>query len=549
MYEAQPIAIPLLRRAGSSVEDVDGAGGRDAGGRANGVDDGAPASPADPSLDPETLEQLLRKASPAVGATRFKVTDVLRDMSLQRAARRELEGSGPDAGALSTASDPDALLPGALDGAGHEGEVDRQRAAVRELDGQVAAESRVNRGMAALLLERLDSSRRALEGLAKLVGGMADCQAAYSAALEAAARLPLAGDCDGASMRPAMAALVALPQAMGAAHGQVALLLRGLAEGVRALHREYQTACREIRGGAATVQRGIESGRRQLAAAFLEHKQVCEGFDAAVGKAGPRCKVIRAVEQDPWATEGRLVREHKALQAWQDKERAFLKESFARVQTLEAQRVKSTQAAAQSLSDGYARALAPLPGAAAALAPAISGIDGEAELAELHRVALDTGSAAEALAARQASAIDDASSDLFCSPEILRQGPMEVWDARRGEWRGAHCVLTRAGFLHWFASMEDAAPLDVLNLGRCQFEQGKAPVFNLVELSGGAVSSWLGGRSRKATFQAPTVEECCEWAIALREAIALAVNGSGGGGGGGIGAHRRTHSSSTAGAT
>jgi hypothetical protein len=94
------------------------------------------------------------------GATRFKVTDVLRDMSLQRAARRELEGSGPDAGALSTASDPDALLPGALDGAGHEGEVDRQRAAVRELDGQVAAESRVNRGMAALLLERLDSSRR-----------------------------------------------------------------------------------------------------------------------------------------------------------------------------------------------------------------------------------------------------------------------------------------------------------------------------------------------------------------------------------------------------
>jgi hypothetical protein len=38
--------------------------------------------------------------------------------------------------------------------------VDRQRAAVRELDEQVAAESRVNRGMAAVLLERLDSSRK-----------------------------------------------------------------------------------------------------------------------------------------------------------------------------------------------------------------------------------------------------------------------------------------------------------------------------------------------------------------------------------------------------
>jgi hypothetical protein len=36
-------------------------------------------------------------------------------------------------------------------------------------------------------------------------------------------------------------------------------------------------------------------------------------------------------------------------------------------------------------------------------------------------------------------------------------------------------------------------------------------VFNLLEAGGGAVS-WLSGRSRKVTFQAPTVEECCEWA-------------------------------------
>ena len=47
--------------------------------------------------------------------------------------------------------------------------------------------------------------------------------------------------------------------------------------------------------------------------------------------------------------------------------------------------------------------------------------------------------------------------------------------------------------------------------GRCQFEQGKAPVFNLLESTAGAVS-WLGGRARKVTFQAPSVEECCEWA-------------------------------------
>ena len=66
-------------------------------------------------------------------------------------------------------------------------------------------------------------------------------------------------------------------------------------------------------------------------------------------------------------------------------------------------------------------------------------------------------------------------------------------------------------------SMEDPRLLDVLRLSRCEFEQGKAPVFNLLE---SGVGSWLGRGSRKCTFKATSVEECCEWAIALREAIA-----------------------------
>jgi len=37
--------------------------------------------------------------------------------------------------------------------------------------------------------------------------------------------------------------------------------------------------------------------------------------------------------------------------------------------------------------------------------------------------------------------------------------------------------------------------------------------------------SWLAGHSRKVTFRATNVDDACEWAIALREAIALAVSG------------------------
>lgn len=87
------------------------------------------------------------------------------------------------------------------------------------------------------------------------MASLAECQQTYASALEAAAALSLAGDCDGAGLRPAAEALAALPRAMGAAHGRLAALLRGLAEGVRGLLREYQAACKEIRGGAGTVRR------------------------------------------------------------------------------------------------------------------------------------------------------------------------------------------------------------------------------------------------------------------------------------------------------
>lgn len=64
------------------------------------------------------------------------------------------------------------------------------------------------------------------------------------------------------------------------------------------------------------VQKGIEAGRRQLAQAFVEHKTVCEAFDATIGER-PRGRFGRGPDQDPWATEGRLVQEHKALRSWQ----------------------------------------------------------------------------------------------------------------------------------------------------------------------------------------------------------------------------------------
>jgi hypothetical protein len=69
--------------------------------------------------------------------------------------------------------------------------------------------------------------------------------------------------------------------------------------------------------------------------------------------------------------------------------------------------------------------------------------------------------------------------------------------------------------------MSDAARCDVLKLSRCEVEQGEAPVINLIE---GGIASWLTRGSRKLVLKASSVEEYCEWALALREAIAVATN-------------------------
>lgn len=54
---------------------------------------------------------------------------------------------------------------------------------------------------------------------------------------------------------------------------------------------------------------------------------------------------------------------------------------------------------------------------------------------------------------------------------------MHAWNPHTSAWACRHFVLTRAGFLHWFASCEEVTPLDALNLSKCvRGEQQLLPV-------------------------------------------------------------------------
>lgn len=43
---------------------------------------------------------------------------------------------------------------------------------------------------------------------------------------------------------------------------------------------------------------------------------------------------------------------------------------------------------------------------------------------------------------------------------------MKQWSVLTSLWSQCHFVLTRAGYLHWFSSMEHLQPLDMLHLAR-----------------------------------------------------------------------------------
>jgi hypothetical protein len=60
----------------------------------------------------------------------------------------------------------------------------------------------------------------------------------------------------------------------------------------------------------------------------------------------------------------------------------------------------------------------------------------------------------------------------------------------------------------------------IITVDRCQLEAGTAFCFHILE---SRATGWLGGtRSCRFSLQAPSVEDCCEWVVAIREAIAVA---------------------------
>lgn len=175
---------------------------------------------------------------------------------------------------------------------------------------------------------------------------------------------------------------------------------------------------------------------------------------------------------------------------------------------------------------------------AVAAATALAEVDCEADLEAFSAVAEDSMRNGDALSSRQAEMVDHLWRELLGSAEIVRQGDVQLLDQGRGGWRNGYAVLTRAGFLHWFPARQqdgsegvqpsawgaDGGPTCSLNLARCEFEQGEAPCWRLIEGSSGGLNGWLAGKGAAQTLRTKDVEACMDWTADVREVIAVCTN-------------------------
>ncbi|KAK9821895.1 hypothetical protein WJX74_010592 [Apatococcus lobatus] len=460
------------------------------------------------------MNQALRFRSAVLNSDRVSFMDIARAPGLARKARAELDGRQH-----STTIETDQVR---YEVRAHEEEIERQRDAVDAVDEEAAEEGRINRDLATVMVARLDAGRRAAEKLLGVLQAISAAEVHYARSIRAAAQVSLAGECDGQSLRTALQGFSQMPRVVSHGREQIGEAMgraaKQLYEVVLKLRQEEQ----DIAAAAKRTHKAFEAARRGLHTSLLAHQDACRAMDTLIleRKRGHRRAPPSTVERDPWLTEILLVEAHGRLQEAQSAERTFLASAFQRVKDVEARRILLVRSTIETFQQSYKSALAGVRQDLGNLTRLASQIDGEADLSDLAKSAEAAAETGRVLAEKQAEALENVSQELLHSPEIIKQGSMACWVSGHGKWTDRHCVLTRAGYLHWFNKLGDSSPIDCLNLARCHFQAGKAPILHIVELMTGAMA--IFAREREVVLKAPGIDECLEWAVTLREAIAHA---------------------------
>eukprot|EP00798_Chlamydomonas_sp_ICE-L_P013968 gene13968-19910_t len=328
-----------------------------------------PPPPEDP-LDEYTLAQLQIQYQTlhAMKERRFTMTDITQNLEIHKAARKELDPTCRSAPQL------EGIGVSGLFGKVYELELCRQGAAVAAIDKDVAEESAVNAEVVELVMERLESSRKTLDGFHKMLVGLACAEHAYSSAMLSAFKTATPADSEGHNLEEALASISCFPNVVGQAHCELHTIIRfpnvvgqahrelhaimsALANSCSQLQSCYKSFSSEVVSEASQLKRDIESGRNSLLSAFSDHAVACNLFDTVLADRA-RGRMMHGPVLDPWTSEGKLS--HKSLKKFQDLERAFIKRSYHHSKELEVQRLDLYKQAAAVISDSYRASMVPI---------------------------------------------------------------------------------------------------------------------------------------------------------------------------------------------
>lgn len=273
----------------------------------------------------------------------------------------------------------------------------------------------------------------------------------------------------------------------------------------------YRVVSDELTLMSQKVNTVLTDKRGALSKAIVGHENACRVTDPDCGKPPPGGK------SDPWLTEGKLAQGHTDLLQAQYTFRTFLASAFSHVRDAETFRLQVTKHVMESLMHTYGSAVMKLilP-YTTNLEKVVNVLDPDQEILDLMATADSHGSAANSLEVLHAEEESLRCGDLFSSPDIVRQGTLEVRESGSPHWYPSHFVLTQAGFLYWFSGKKPGSvPTDSINLAKSSFAGGDPPEFKILEGTQG-----LFGSKRTIVFKAATIEDCCEWAISIRETLA-----------------------------
>jgi len=412
----------------------------------------------------------------------------------------------------------------------HDADIDRQEEIIEALDRDAELESKLNQEMAHVMIGRVQSGRGSAEKVLSLLQAFLTAETAFSQAMKAIGEIKLSGQADGATLTQALDTFVQLPEKLGEGHEKASKSTVPSINLIRDIVSQLRLACSELKQGSVKVQISVDASRKALKSALAIHKEVCMAFDASILEKNRFGSKSRDCESDPWIAEGRLIEKQAALRKAQAAQRQYLAGAFRRVGELERQRISVTRMTLLNCVQNMTCSISQnLQSHANVVTESLESVNGESDLESFTTMAADSVKGGDSLSERQTQMILYLWRQLLGSSEIVIQGALNRLDPMKKVWVEGYGVLTKAGFLHWFLTSDGddkhspwgsaGGPTLSINLARCEFEQGAAPSWRIIE-SSGMRPLWLGSRNTMQTYSTIDVESCMHWTAELKDTIA-----------------------------